>query len=193
MQFLRFNQLLAAHFALQNTNSVGVQSEGEAEGGCGGNSASPEPKRSPAALFVQSRSQQKSFLFLLEEKIRRAQIKKCRENFFAGWRALASGGGAERQFRSKKVRAFSNKGHQIGLRDFWEAKTVECSPRLRARLARNCWAKSNGGTKSHETIFSEMRRFVITKLCIKIIFYSNFLRKISREAGLRRFFIPRRT
>ena len=36
---------LAAHFAKQNTNSVGVQSEGEAEGGCGGNSASPEPKR----------------------------------------------------------------------------------------------------------------------------------------------------
>src|SRR3989339_411201 len=62
--------------------------------GCGGNSASPEPKRSPAALLVQSRTQQKSFLFLLEEKIGRAQIKKCEENFFAGWRALASGGGA---------------------------------------------------------------------------------------------------
>ena len=29
-----------------------------------------------------------------------------------GWRALASGGGAERQFRLKKVRAFSNKAHQ---------------------------------------------------------------------------------
>jgi len=37
-------------------------SEGEAEGGCGENSASPEPKRSPAALIVvQSRTQQKSF------------------------------------------------------------------------------------------------------------------------------------
>src|SRR3989338_4864454 len=83
----------AAHFAKQNTNSVGVQSEGEAEGGCGGNSASPEPKRSPAALLVQSRTQKKSFLFLLEEKIGRAQNQKCRENFFAGWRALASGGG----------------------------------------------------------------------------------------------------
>jgi len=59
----------------------------------------------PAALLVQSRTQQKSFLFLLEEKIGRAQIKKCEENFFAGWRALASGGGAERQFRSKKFRA----------------------------------------------------------------------------------------
>ena len=76
-------------------------SEGEAEGGCGGNSASPEPKSrscginsAPAALLVQSKAQQKSFLFLLEEKIRRAQIKKCRENFFAGWRASASGGGS---------------------------------------------------------------------------------------------------
>ena len=61
----------AAHFAKQNTNSVGVQSEGEAEGGCGGNSASPEPKSrscginsAPAALLAKSRTQQKSFLFL---------------------------------------------------------------------------------------------------------------------------------
>ena len=48
---------------------------------------------SPAALLVQSRTQQKSFLFLLGEKIRRAQNQKCRENFFAGWRVVASGGG----------------------------------------------------------------------------------------------------
>jgi len=81
------------------------------KGGVGGNSASPEPKRSPVALLVQSRTQQKSLLFLLEEKIGRAQIRKIEENFFVGWRASASGGGAERQFRSKKVRAFSNKGH----------------------------------------------------------------------------------
>jgi len=104
----------AAHFAKQNTNSVGVQSEGEAEGGFGGNSASPEPKQSPAALLVQSRTQQKSFLFLLEGKIGRAQIKKCEENFFAGWRALASGGGAERQFRSKWVRALFKISHTLG-------------------------------------------------------------------------------
>jgi len=64
-------------------------SEGEAEGGCGGNSASPEPKRSPAALLVQSRTQQKSFLFLLEEKEVARQIKKCEENFFA-WLASVS-------------------------------------------------------------------------------------------------------
>ena len=93
---------------------IAVGSEGEAEGGCGGNSASPEPQRSPAALLVQSRTQQKSFLFLLEEKIGRAQIKKCEENFFAGWRASASGGGAERQssqsgFSSKKVRILTKR------------------------------------------------------------------------------------
>src|SRR3989344_7643779 len=66
-----------------------------AEGGCGGNSAIPLQKieASPAALLVESRTQQKSFLFLLEEKIRRAQIRKSEENFFAGWRVVASGGG----------------------------------------------------------------------------------------------------
>ena len=71
-------------------------SKGMAEGGCGGNSAIPLQKieASPAALLVQSRTQQKSFLFLLEEKIGRAQNQKRRENFFAGLRVVASGGGA---------------------------------------------------------------------------------------------------
>jgi len=71
-------------------------SGGMAEGGFGGNSAMPEriqKEASPAACIVRGRSQQKSFLSLLEEKIAR-QIKKCRENFFAGSRAHASGGGA---------------------------------------------------------------------------------------------------
>jgi len=108
-------------------------SEGEAEGGCGGNSTSPEPKRSPAALLVQSRTQQKSFLFLLEEKIGRAQIKKCEENFFAGWRALASGGGAERQssqsgFSSKKVRILTKRHRQFSELGFW---AIVASPRQR--------------------------------------------------------------
>jgi hypothetical protein len=53
-----------------------------------------QKEAAPAACSVRSRSQQKSFLFLLEEKNRRAQIKKCEENILAGWRALASGGGA---------------------------------------------------------------------------------------------------
>ena len=105
----RATSFLAAHFAKQNTNSVGVQSEGEAEGGCGGNSASPEPKRSPAALLSKSRPPKKSFVFLLEEKIGRAQIKNCEQNFSLSERVSASGGGAERQnsafgFSLKKVR-----------------------------------------------------------------------------------------
>ena len=74
----------------------GSPNEGAAEGGGGGNSAAPEPKRSPAALLVQSRTPKKSFVFLLEEKIRHAQNQKCEQNFSLVWRALASGGGAER-------------------------------------------------------------------------------------------------
>ena len=74
---------------------IAVGSEGAAEGGCGGNSAAPEPKRSPAALLVQSRTPKKSFVFLLEEKIRRAQNQKYEQNFSLVERALASGGGAE--------------------------------------------------------------------------------------------------
>ena len=85
----------------------------------------PEPKSrsyginsAPAALLVQSRTPQKSFLFLLEEKIGGAQIGKSEENFFAGWRALASGGGAERQssqsgFSSKKVRILTKRHRQV--------------------------------------------------------------------------------
>jgi len=79
----------------------------------GGNSASPEPKRSPAALLVQSRTPKKSFVFLLEEKISRAQKKKCEQNFSLVVRVLASGGGAERQFRSKKFRAKFRISHYV--------------------------------------------------------------------------------
>ena len=42
----------------------------------------------------QSRATQKSFLFLLEEKIGRAQIQKCKENFFVGRAGLRHGSGA---------------------------------------------------------------------------------------------------
>ena len=42
----------------------------------------------------QSRATQKSFLFLLEEKIGCAQIQKCKENFFVGRAGLRHGGGA---------------------------------------------------------------------------------------------------
>ncbi|MCX6722585.1 MAG: hypothetical protein NT094_00780, partial [Candidatus Staskawiczbacteria bacterium] len=78
---------------LKPAEKIAVGSEGAAEGGCGGNSAAPEPKRSPAALLVQSRVPQKSFLFLLEEKEIARQIKKCEENFFAGQRAKRAAAG----------------------------------------------------------------------------------------------------
>ena len=101
----------------KSAKKIAVGSEGVAEGGFGGNSATPERIQkadSPAVLLVKSRTPHKSFLFLLEEKNRRAQIKNCEENFFAGWRASASGGGAERQssqsgFSSKKVRILTKR------------------------------------------------------------------------------------
>ena len=97
----RATSLLVAHFALQNTASNSAEKknrprEGVAEGGFGGNSATPERIQkadSPAVLLVKSRTPHKSFLFLLEEKNRRAQIKKCEENFFAGWRGFRATAG----------------------------------------------------------------------------------------------------
>ncbi|MBI1754821.1 hypothetical protein HYR65_00880, partial [Candidatus Azambacteria bacterium] len=58
----------------------------------------------PAALLVQSRTPKKSFVFLLEE-IGRAQNQKCRENFFAGWRVVASGGGLASLVRVRLVKS----------------------------------------------------------------------------------------
>ena len=73
-------------------NNAAVKSEGAAEGGCGGNSAAPEPEAKPRRLLVQSRSQQKSFLFLLEE-IGRAHIINAEKTFLlAGERQRAAAG-----------------------------------------------------------------------------------------------------
>ena len=134
-------------------------SEGEAEGGCGGNSASPEPKRSPAALLVQSRGQQKSFLFLLKEKIGRAQNKKCEENFFAEQRAKRAAAGRSVQnsqsgFSSKKVRISSNKHHHIE----FEECSASPSPSARAS-AGNFASKSKGFLKSISSRPAARRRF----------------------------------
>ena len=68
----------------------------KAEGWFGGNSAFSFRNQivaSPAVLLVKSRTPHKSFLFLLEEKIRRAQIKNCEENFCAGWRGFRATAG----------------------------------------------------------------------------------------------------
>jgi len=125
---IRFRPLIhrVAHFVLQNTASNSAKkknrsNEGVAEGGFKENSVTPERIQkadSPAVLLAQSRTPHKSFLFLLEEKIERSQIKKYKENFFTGWRALASDGGAERQssqsgFSSKKVLTSSKRHRQL--------------------------------------------------------------------------------
>src|SRR3989344_1821072 len=127
MQFLGFNQtrgsscILPAHGcggARARINESAAknppaQARTARQGGSRGECRAVRAEAKPRRLLYQSRAPQKSFLFLFGEKIWRAQNQNRNENFFAGWRALASGGGAERQFRSKKVRAFSNKGHQM--------------------------------------------------------------------------------
>jgi len=67
----------------------------------------PRAENPPPAR--QRGAEQKNCFFLLEEKIGRAQIKNCEQNFSLSERASASGGGAERQnsafgFSRKKVR-----------------------------------------------------------------------------------------
>ncbi|OQZ03792.1 MAG: hypothetical protein B6D34_06290 [Candidatus Brocadia sp. UTAMX1] len=102
----------------RRTNNIGthsksaekraVGSEGEAEGGCGGNSASPEPKRSPATLLIQSRPTKKSFVFLLEEKIGRAQNETSKEYFSVVWRGFRAVAG-----RSESLVVFLKKSSNI--------------------------------------------------------------------------------
>jgi len=65
--------------------------------------------------------------------------------------------GAERQFRLKWVRAFSNKGRQIGLRDFWEAKAIVCSLRRKARRANLCFPHQKIEKVSSSALCLKMR------------------------------------
>src|SRR3989338_3301445 len=72
-------------------------SEGVAEGGGWGEEfrhARAKDRGRPRRHARQSRATQKSFLFLLEEKIGRAQIGKSKENFFGGRAGFRHGGGA---------------------------------------------------------------------------------------------------
>ncbi|OHA29560.1 MAG: hypothetical protein A3B08_02925 [Candidatus Taylorbacteria bacterium RIFCSPLOWO2_01_FULL_43_44] len=98
-------------------------SKRKAEGGFGGNSAFLLPNQNEASpatcLNTWKAEHHRKILFSLrEEKIRRAQNEKSKEYFSVVWRAcravagLASLVGFVQPFRSKKVRAFSNKGHQ---------------------------------------------------------------------------------
>ena len=142
----------------------------KAEGGCGGNSASPEPKRSPAALLVQSRGQQKSFLFLLEEKIGRAQIKKCEENFFAGQRAKRAAAGRSVQnsqsgFSSKKVRILTKRHRQFSEFGFW---AIVASPRQRRGSAS---ARILKGFLKSKNNFCPLKRKFAVRSTDKMKFY----------------------
>src|SRR3989344_1487682 len=72
-------------------------SKRKAEGGFGGNSAFlllGKNEASPATLQFIARHHRKILFSLREKEIRRAQIRKSEENFFVGWRVVASGGGA---------------------------------------------------------------------------------------------------
>ena len=94
----RATSLLVAHFALQNTASNSAEKknrprEGVAEGGFGGNSATPERNQivdSPATCPNTWRAEhRRKILFSLkEEKIGRAQNKKSKEYFSVVWRGF---------------------------------------------------------------------------------------------------------
>jgi len=123
----------------------------------------PRPSRSEAPPLCSFRAElSKKVFFPFRRKRNRAQNKKCRENFFAGQRALASGGGAERQnsqsgFSSKKVRISSNKHHHIEL-----AASLGASP---LASAGSFASKSKGFLKSISSRSVARRRFT-NEICI---------------------------
>ena len=110
-----------------------------AEGGCGGNSAAPERNQkeaSPAALLGESRTSKKSFVFLLEEKIGRAQIRNRKQNFSLVWRVVASGGGAASlvpfKVGSREVYNYSTKTNFVG--NDCSARRVRRAPQGKIRF-----------------------------------------------------------
>jgi len=101
-------------------------SEGATEGGCGGNSAAPEriqKEASPAALLVQSRTPQKSFLFLFRRNWSRANPKSKEHFSLVSAEALRGGGGADSfvQFPlekgSRKVYNYSTSSNLFGIKN----------------------------------------------------------------------------
>ena len=77
-------------------NSVRSPSEGVAEGGGWGEEfrhARAKDRGRPRRPARPEQNTKEKFLFLLEEKIGRAQIRKCKENFFVGRAGFRHGGG----------------------------------------------------------------------------------------------------
>jgi hypothetical protein len=109
-----------------------------AEGGFGGNSDMPEriqKEAAPAACSVRSRSQQKSFLFLLEEKIGARKRKAEKIFLLAGERQRAAAGRLHWSgFSSKKVRTSSKQYRQFTISAFWGE--------IASRLRRSAGAQS---------------------------------------------------
>jgi len=69
-----------------------LKASGQKWRGLGGGNFCPRAKAKPRRPALWARKpKQKNFLFLLEEKIGRAQNKKCRENFSARQAAVLGG------------------------------------------------------------------------------------------------------
>jgi hypothetical protein len=134
--------------------------------GCGGNSAAPE-RWSPAACSVRnSRSQQKSFLFLLEEKIGARKRKAEKIFLLAGERQRAAVGRLHWSgFSSKKVRISSKQYRQFTISAFWR----EIASRLRRSAGALRAPKPHFATDCHaprgekETAWFWIWKFVLAK------------------------------
>jgi len=194
----RATSTMAAHFALQNTHSKSaekraVRSEGEAEGGCGGNSASPE-RLSPAAPpeNLQGGTEQKNFLFLLKEKNGRAQNQKMRRKFFcevvARASAEASGGASSLVgVLVKKSSDFVQKVPPFYEFFIFGRDCLAASPlgrrakRARARfcedLPRSAWPKGNGLISDLEVRLGKVQSK--TKFCNQSFFVSPLAKLVS--------------
>jgi hypothetical protein len=102
MKKRRFSKKFSADILGNFRNNVAAKNpvrprKNTAEGWFGGNSAMPERNQteaSPTTLQFIARHHRKILFSLGEKEIRRAQIRKSEENFFVGWRVVASGGGA---------------------------------------------------------------------------------------------------
>ena len=71
-----------------------------------------EAREAPPPARSEQNTKEK-FCFPFRRKNRARANPKIRQNFSLVWRVVASGGGAERQFRSKKVRLPASGGNHI--------------------------------------------------------------------------------
>jgi len=145
----RFQNAAAANFRSPSEGVAGGGGWGEESRHARAKSERGRTRR-PAR---QSRATQKSFLFLLEEKIGRAQIRKSKENFFVGRAGFRHGGGTASlrvllKVGSSKVQNFPPDRTFA----FWERDCLAASPlgssasreAGRGRIPRRIERKGNG-------------------------------------------------